>query len=230
MRIQSSAISARTSRRLRRSCGGADLGPVFAHLTPLDDFDRRSPWGDRKRRTSGEEGEKPGPPPDMDEVIEIARRGGGRAENDHEDGDAKDGADLATHLDDGAAGGGLIRPKPGSTGGDESRNNQTGAEAEADEYSSTTHQQRTNGGENAGRYRRRVSSQANRSRRHHDWAWSDTEASLDGRPPPALLEPEDEAKELGAKGDRDKEHSHVGPREHRVAEQVKVDNRRCVPQ
>src|SRR2546425_1186669 len=45
----------------------------------------------------------------MDEVIEIARRGGGRAENDNEYGDAKDGTDLATHLDDGAAGGGLIR-------------------------------------------------------------------------------------------------------------------------
>src|SRR5216684_4228500 len=180
----------------------------------------------------------------MDEVIEIARRGGGRAENDN----AKDGTDLATHLDDGAAGGGLIRSKPGSTGGDESRNNQTDAdsddepsrqdggrvvgmcaEAEADEHSSTTHQQRTNGGNNSGRYQRRVSPQSDRSHRHHDWAWSDTEAGLDGRPPPALLEPEDEAKELGAKGNRDKEHSHVGPREDRVAEQVKVDNRRRVP-
>src|SRR5216683_2014261 len=143
----------------------------------------------------------------MDEVIEIARRGGGRAENDNEDGDAKDGTDLATHLDDGAAGGGLIRSKPGSTGGDESRNNQTDAdsddepsrqdggrvvgmcaEAEADEHSSTTHQQRTNGGNNSGRYQRRVSPQSDRSHRHHDWAWSDTEAGLDGRPPPALLE------------------------------------------
>ena len=95
----------------------------------------------------------------MDEVIEIARRGGGRAENDNKDGDAKDGTDLATHLDDGAAGGCLIRSKPGSTGGDESRNNETGSdtddepsrqnagsvvgmgtEAEADEYSATTHQ------------------------------------------------------------------------------------------
>src|SRR5260370_38871641 len=104
-----------------------------------------------------------------------------------------------------------------------------GAEAEADEYSSTTHQQRTNGGNHAGRYRRRVSSQANRSQRHHDRAWSDTEASLDGRPPPALFEPEDEAKELGAKGDRREEHSRVGPREDRVAKQVKVDNRRRLP-
>jgi hypothetical protein len=104
-----------------------------------------------------------------------------------------------------------------------------GTEAEADEYSSTTHQQRTNGGNDAGRYRRRVSPQADRSHRHHDWAWSDAEAGLDGRPPPALLEPQDEAKELGGKGDRDKEQSHVGPREDRVAEQVKVDNRRRVP-
>src|SRR5260370_5364573 len=79
---------------------------------------------------SGEEGEKPGTPTDMDEVIEIARRGGGRAKNDNEDGDAKDGTDLATHLDDGAAGGGLIRSKPGSTGGNESRNNQTDADAD----------------------------------------------------------------------------------------------------
>src|SRR4029077_4321253 len=105
------------------------------------------------------EGEKAGPPPDVDEVIEIACRGGGRAENDNEDGDAKDGTDLATHLDDGAAGGGLIRSKPGGTGGHESRNSETdadtddepsrqnagsvagmGTEAEADEYSSTTHQ------------------------------------------------------------------------------------------
>src|SRR6266446_4502168 len=93
--------------------------------------------------------------PEMDEVIEIARRGGGRAENDNEDGDAKHGTDLATHLDDGAAGGGLIRSKPGSTGGDESRYSETdadaddeptrqnggsvvgmGTDAEADEYSS----------------------------------------------------------------------------------------------
>src|SRR5258708_3243927 len=166
----------------------------------------------------------------MDEVIEIARGGGGRAENDNEDGDAKDGADLATHLDDGAAGGGLIRSKPGSTGCDESRNNQTGAdtddepsrqngrgvvgmgaEAEADEDSSTTHQQRTNGGSNAGRYRRRVSSQADRSQRDHDWAWSDTEASRDGRPPPALLEPEDEANALGAKSARNREHPTASP-------------------
>src|SRR6266852_1974008 len=163
----------------------------------------------------------------MDEVIEIARRGGGRAENDNEDGDAKDGTDLATHLDDGAAGGGLIRSKPGSTGGDESRNSDT--DAEADEYSSNTHQQRTNGRNDSGRYQRRVSPQSDRSHRHHDRAWSDTEAGLDGRPAPALLEPEDEAQELGAKGDRDKEHSHVGPREDRVAEQAKVENRRRVP-
>ena len=95
----------------------------------------------------------------MGEGIQIARRGGGRAENDDEDGYAKDGPDLATHLDDGAAGRSLIRSKPGSTGGDESRKNETdadaddepsrqnggsvvglGTEAEADEYSSTTHQ------------------------------------------------------------------------------------------
>ena len=94
----------------------------------------------------------------MDEVIEMARRGGGRAENDNEDGDAKDGTDLATHLDNGAAGGGLIRSKPRSTGGDDSGNNETdadaddepsrqnggsvvgmGAEAEADEHCSSTH-------------------------------------------------------------------------------------------
>src|SRR4029077_548470 len=129
-----------------------------------------------------EEGEKPGPPPDTNEMIEIAGRGGGRAENDDEDGDTKDGADLATHLDDGAAGGSLIRSKPGGAGGDESRNNQTDADADdepsrqdggsvigmdtdadADEYPSSTHQQRTNGGEYAGRYRRRVSPQADRS-------------------------------------------------------------------
>src|SRR5713101_7045442 len=153
------AITARPLRRLRRSCGGADLGPVFAHLTPLDDFDGRPPWGNRECCAGGQEGEKPGPPPKMDDVIEIARRGGGRAENDNEDGDPKDGTDLATHLDDGAAGGGLIRLKPGSTGGDESRNHQTdadaddepsrqnggsvvgmGAEAEADEYCPNTHQ------------------------------------------------------------------------------------------
>src|SRR4029077_17214762 len=139
------------SRRLRRSCGEAD--------TPLDDVVRRSPRGDKEGCTSREEGEKPGPPPDMDEAIEIARRGGGRAENDNEDGDAEDGTDLATHLDDGATGGGLIRSKPDSTGGDESRNNETdpdaddepsrqnggcvvrmGTEAEGDEYSSSTHQ------------------------------------------------------------------------------------------
>src|SRR5258708_39371651 len=66
----------------------------------------------------------------MDEVIEIARGGGGRAENDNEDGDAKDGTDLATHLDDGAPGGGLIRSKPGSTGGDKSRNNQRGPDSD----------------------------------------------------------------------------------------------------
>src|SRR5258708_28133262 len=118
----------------------------------------------------------------MDEVIESARRGGGRAENDNEEGDAKDGTDLATHLDDGAARGGLIRSKPGSTGRNESRNHQTDAdaddepsrqdggrvvgmctEAEADEHSSTTHQQRTNGGKASGRYRPRVPPQAERS-------------------------------------------------------------------
>src|SRR5258708_26770178 len=185
----------------------------------------------------------------MDEVIEVARWRGGGDENDNEDGDAKDGTELPTHLDDGAPGGGLIRSKPGSTGGEKSRNNQTGADADdepsrqngrgvvgmgaeagADEYSSTTHQQRTNGGDNTGRYRRRVPSQADRSHRHHDCAWSYTEASLDGRPSPALLEPEDEAKELGAKGDRNKEHRHVGPREHGVAEQMKVDDWRGLPQ
>src|SRR5258708_26313472 len=154
----------------------------------------------------------------MDEVIEMAGGGGRRAENEKEDGDAKDGTDLATHVDDGAPGGGLIRSKPGSTGGDKSRNNQTGADADdepsrqngrgvvgmgaeagADEDSSTTHQQRTNGGDNAGRDRRPVPSQADPSARHHDRAWSCTEASLDGRPSPAPLEPADRARELSAK-------------------------------
>src|SRR5260370_40724727 len=185
----------------------------------------------------------------MDEVTEMVRRGGGRAENGNQDGDAKYGADLAAHLDDGAAGGGLIRSKPGSTGGDESRNNQTDAdaddepsrqdggrvvgmctEAEADEYPSNTHQQGTNGRNDSGRYQRRVSPQSDRSHRHHDRPGSDTEAGIDGRPPPALLEPEHEAKELGAKGDRDKEDSHVRPREDRVAEQMKVRNRRRGPE
>src|SRR5258708_28691193 len=106
----------------------------------------------------------------MDEVMGTARCSGGRAENDKEDGDAKDGTDLATHLDDGAPGGGLIRSKPGSTGGDKSRNNQTGADADdepspqngrgvvgmgaeagADDASSTTHQQRTTAGHKARR-------------------------------------------------------------------------------
>src|SRR4029077_3484141 len=184
----------------------------------------------------------------MNEVIEIACCGGGRAENDNEDGDAKDGTDLATHLDDGAAGGGLICSKPGSTCRNESRNSETGADsddepsrqnggsvvgmgtdAEADEYSSNTNQQCTNGRNDSSRYQRCVSPQSDRSHGHHGRPGSDTEAGLDGRPPPALLEPEHEAKELGAKGDRDKEHSHVGPREDRLAEQVKVDNRRRVP-
>src|SRR5690348_8660647 len=115
----------------------------------------------------------------MDEVIEIARRRSGRAENDNEDGDAKDGTDLATHLDDRAAGGRLIRSKPGSTGGDESRNSQTdadaddepsrqnggrvvgmGTKAEADEHSSTAHEQSTNGRNDSARYQGRVSPQA----------------------------------------------------------------------
>src|SRR5690349_9799648 len=109
-------------------------------------------------------------------MIEIAGQGGGRAENDDEDGDTKDGADLAPHLDDGAAGGSLIGSKTGGAGGNESRNYQTNADADdepsrqdggcvvgmdtdadADKYSSSTHQQRTNSGEYAGRYRRRVS-------------------------------------------------------------------------
>src|SRR5258708_17462616 len=137
----------------------------------------------------------------MDEVIEMAGGGGGGAENDNEDGDAKDGTDLATHLDDGAPGGGLIRSKPGSTGGDKSRNNQTGADADdepsrqngrgvvgmgaeagADEYSSTTHQQRTNGGDNAGWYRPPVSAPADSRQRDQDWARSDSDTSPQCRP------------------------------------------------
>src|SRR5260370_38307752 len=147
----------------------------------------------------------------MDEVIDIARRGGGRAENDNEDGDAKDGADLATHLDDGAAGGGLIRSKPGSTGGNESRNNQTDAdsddepsrqdggrvvgmctEAEADEHSSTTHEQRTNGGNNSRKYQPPFPPPPDPTPPDHERASPQTDPCNTRDTPPAPLAHEDE--------------------------------------
>src|SRR5260370_40954435 len=102
----------------------------------------------------------------MDEIIEMARRGGGRAEKDNEDGDAKDGTDFATHLDDGAAGGGLIRSKPGSTGGDERRNSQTDADA-GDEPS------RQNGGSVAGMDTHTETDETSSKIHHHPTTASD---------------------------------------------------------